>query len=117
MSVLPVPASATLVRKSAGGVDRFEGLAEVGGEGVGGGGVGPAWIWMVRWRALRGRRWDGLRHPGRVARAAPSPPGHPAGPILSAVENVAGYARKNSVWPATFGLAWTAQALRTTPPG
>ena len=40
-----------LVRMPAGVVDRFEGLAQVVGQGVGGGdGVRPAWIWMVRQR-------------------------------------------------------------------
>jgi hypothetical protein len=43
------PTSATLVRKSAGAVDRFEGLAEVVGEGSAAVMVcGPAWISMVR---------------------------------------------------------------------
>jgi hypothetical protein len=41
--------SATLVRKSAGSVDRVEGVAQVVGERVGGGhDVRPAWISMVR---------------------------------------------------------------------
>ena len=29
----------------------------------------------------------------------------PAGFVLTTVEQVAGYMRKSSVWPATFGLA------------
>ncbi len=37
ISVKGVPTSATLVRKSAGAVDRIEGLAQVVGERVGGG--------------------------------------------------------------------------------
>ncbi|MEV5412400.1 NADH-quinone oxidoreductase subunit B family protein [Thermopolyspora sp. NPDC052614] len=35
----------------------------------------------------------------------------PSGFILSTVEQVAGWARKNSVWPATFGLACCAIEL------
>jgi hypothetical protein len=43
------PTSATLVRKSAGAVDRFEGLAEFVGQGsVAMMVCGPAWISMVR---------------------------------------------------------------------
>ena len=29
----------------------------------------------------------------------------PSGFLLSTVENLAGYMRKASIWPATFGLA------------
>jgi len=29
----------------------------------------------------------------------------PSGVLLTTVEGLAGYARKNSLWPATFGLA------------
>jgi hypothetical protein len=43
------PSWAILVRKSAGAVDGVEGLAQVVGEGVGGGdGLASGWIWMVR---------------------------------------------------------------------
>src|SRR5262252_4305261 len=35
----------------------------------------------------------------------------PSGILLTTVEKVAGYARKSSVWPATFGLAWCAFEL------
>ena len=29
----------------------------------------------------------------------------PAGVLLTSVEQIVGYARRNSLWPATFGLA------------
>jgi NADH-quinone oxidoreductase subunit B len=35
----------------------------------------------------------------------------PSGVLLTTVEKVAGYARKSSVWPATFGLACCAMEL------
>ena len=35
----------------------------------------------------------------------------PSGILLTTVEKVAGYARKSSVWPATFGLACCAIEL------
>ena len=35
----------------------------------------------------------------------------PAGILLTTVEEIAGYARKSSVWPATFGLACCAIEL------
>src|SRR5262245_27541014 len=35
----------------------------------------------------------------------------PSGILLTTVEKVAGYARKSSVWPATFGLAFCASEL------
>src|SRR5260370_41944817 len=35
----------------------------------------------------------------------------PSGFLLTTVEKVAGYARKSSVWPATFGLACCAFEL------
>ena len=35
----------------------------------------------------------------------------PSGILLTTVENVIGYARKSSVWPATFGLACCAIEL------
>ncbi|MBX6384169.1 MAG: NADH-quinone oxidoreductase subunit B [Microbispora sp.] len=38
----------------------------------------------------------------------------PSGFILTTVEQVAGWARKNSVWPATFGLACCAIELMAT---
>jgi NADH-quinone oxidoreductase subunit B len=38
----------------------------------------------------------------------------PAGILLTSVEKVAGYARKSSVWPATFGLACCAMELIAT---
>ena len=38
----------------------------------------------------------------------------PAGFLLTTVEKVAGYARKSSVWPATFGLACCAIELMAT---
>jgi NADH-quinone oxidoreductase subunit B len=38
----------------------------------------------------------------------------PAGIMLTSVEKLAGYARKNSVWPATFGLACCAIELMAT---
>ncbi len=42
----------------------------------------------------------------------------PSGILLTTVEKVAGYARKSSVWPATFGLACCAIELsRPAAPG
>ena len=38
----------------------------------------------------------------------------PSGVLLTTVEKVAGYARKSSVWPATFGLACCAIELMAT---
>jgi NADH-quinone oxidoreductase subunit B len=38
----------------------------------------------------------------------------PSGILLSSVELLAGYARKSSVWPATFGLACCAMELIST---
>ena len=38
----------------------------------------------------------------------------PSGILLTTVENVIGYARKSSVWPATFGLACCAIELMMT---
>ncbi|WP_433499305.1 NuoB/complex I 20 kDa subunit family protein [Sphaerimonospora sp. CA-214678] len=38
----------------------------------------------------------------------------PSGFLLTTVEQVAGWARKNSVWPATFGLACCAMELMNT---
>jgi NADH-quinone oxidoreductase subunit B len=38
----------------------------------------------------------------------------PAGVLLTTVEKLAGYARKSSVWPATFGLACCAIELMAT---
>ena len=38
----------------------------------------------------------------------------PSGILLSSVEKLAGYARKSSVWPATFGLACCAMELIST---
>src|SRR5258705_13467896 len=38
----------------------------------------------------------------------------PSGILLTRVEKVAGYARKSSVWPATFGLACCAMELTST---
>jgi NADH-quinone oxidoreductase subunit B len=38
----------------------------------------------------------------------------PSGVLLTTVEKVAGYARKSSVWPATFGLACCAIELMQT---
>src|SRR3984957_4818261 len=38
----------------------------------------------------------------------------PAGVLLTSVEKLAGYARKSSVWPATFGLACCAIELMAT---
>ena len=35
----------------------------------------------------------------------------PSGILLTSVEKLAGYARKSSVWPATFGLACCAIEL------
>src|ERR1700734_259282 len=42
----------------------------------------------------------------------------PSGILLTTVEKVAGYARKSSVWPATFGLACCAiELMQTGGPG
>jgi NADH-quinone oxidoreductase subunit B len=41
----------------------------------------------------------------------------PAGVLLTTVEKLAGYARKSSVWPATFGLACCAMELISTAAG
>ena len=38
----------------------------------------------------------------------------PSGVLLTTVEKVAGYARKNSLWPATFGLACCAIEFMST---
>src|SRR5260370_13506949 len=38
----------------------------------------------------------------------------PSGILLTTVEKLAGYARKSSVWPATFGLACCAIELMAT---
>ncbi|WP_264991323.1 NADH-quinone oxidoreductase subunit NuoB, partial [Mycobacterium kiyosense] len=38
----------------------------------------------------------------------------PGGILLSTVEKVAGYVRKNSLWPATFGLACCAIEMMAT---
>jgi NADH-quinone oxidoreductase subunit B len=38
----------------------------------------------------------------------------PAGVLLTSLENFAGWARKNSMWPATFGLACCAIELMAT---
>ena len=38
----------------------------------------------------------------------------PSGVLLTTVEKVAGYARKNSLWPATFGLACCAIEMMAT---
>src|SRR5260370_2015452 len=38
----------------------------------------------------------------------------PSGILLTSVEKLAGYARKSSVWPATFGLACCAIELFAT---
>jgi NADH-quinone oxidoreductase subunit B len=38
----------------------------------------------------------------------------PSGILLTSVEKLAGYARKSSVWPATFGLACCAMELIST---
>ena len=38
----------------------------------------------------------------------------PSGLLLTTVEKLAGYARKSSVWPATFGLACCAMELMMT---
>ncbi|CAM5482831.1 NADH-quinone oxidoreductase subunit B OS=Tsukamurella paurometabola (strain ATCC 8368 / DSM/ CCUG 35730 / CIP 100753 / JCM 10117 / KCTC 9821 / NBRC 16120/ NCIMB 702349 / NCTC 13040) OX=521096 GN=nuoB PE=3 SV=1 [Tsukamurella paurometabola] len=41
----------------------------------------------------------------------------PGGFLLSTLETVAGYARKGSLWPATFGLACCAiEMMATTGP-
>ena len=41
----------------------------------------------------------------------------PSGILLTTVEKVAGYARKSSVWPATFGLACCAIEMMSTGAG
>src|SRR4029077_7255521 len=63
------------------------------------------------------------RRNGRWPHALRGPPGCPgkrpmgleeklpSGILLTTVEKVAGYARKSSVWPATFGLACCAIEL------
>jgi NADH-quinone oxidoreductase subunit B len=38
----------------------------------------------------------------------------PGGVLLTTVEKLAGYVRKNSVWPATFGLACCAMEMMAT---
>ena len=38
----------------------------------------------------------------------------PSGVLLTSVEKVAGYARKGSLWPATFGLACCAIEMMET---
>ena len=38
----------------------------------------------------------------------------PAGILLGTVEKIAGYVRKNSLWPATFGLACCAIEMMAT---
>ena len=38
----------------------------------------------------------------------------PSGVLLTTVEKVAGYARKGSLWPATFGLACCAIEMMAT---
>src|SRR5262249_60966359 len=48
--------------------------------------------------------WSGTRHMGLEEKL-------PSGILLTTVEKVAGYARKSSVWPATFGLACCAIEL------
>src|SRR5262249_53587907 len=51
--------------------------------------------------------WSGTRHMGIEEKL-------PSGILLTTVEKVAGYARKSSVWPATFGLACCAIELMST---
>src|SRR6185369_11518969 len=51
--------------------------------------------------------WSGTRHMGLEEKL-------PSGILLTTVEKVAGYARKSSVWPATFGLACCAIELMAT---
>ena len=41
----------------------------------------------------------------------------PSGVLLTSVEKLAGYARKNSLWPATFGLACCAIEMMATGAG
>ncbi len=41
----------------------------------------------------------------------------PSGFLLTTVENVAGYAKRNSLWPATFGLACCAIEMMSTGAG
>src|SRR5256886_484922 len=48
--------------------------------------------------------WSGTRHMGLEEKL-------PSGILLTTVEKIAGYARKSSVWPATFGLACCAIEL------
>ncbi len=38
----------------------------------------------------------------------------PSGFLLTSVEQIAGYMRKSSLWPATFGLACCAIEMMTT---
>jgi len=42
--------------------------------------------------------WNGINYMGLEEKL-------PSGFALTTVENLAGYMRKNSLWPATFGLA------------
>jgi NADH-quinone oxidoreductase subunit B len=42
--------------------------------------------------------WNGIKSMGLEEKL-------PAGFALTSVEKLAGYMRKNSLWPATFGLA------------
>ena len=51
--------------------------------------------------------WNGIRQMGLEEKL-------PSGILLTTVEKVAGYARKSSVWPATFGLACCAIELMST---
>ena len=48
--------------------------------------------------------WNGIKQMGLEEKL-------PSGVLLTTVEKVAGYARKSSVWPATFGLACCAIEL------
>ena len=51
--------------------------------------------------------WNGIKQMGLEEKL-------PSGVLLTTVEKVAGYARKSSVWPATFGLACCAIELMST---
>src|SRR6516165_9027126 len=51
--------------------------------------------------------WNGIKRMGLEEKL-------PSGVLLTTVEKVAGYARKSSVWPATFGLACCAIGLMST---
>ena len=51
--------------------------------------------------------WNGIKRMGLEEKL-------PSGILLTTVEKVAGYARKSSVWPATFGLACCAIELMMT---